>query len=154
MKPYLIYLAGPISGLNYDGATSWRVHVRREIEYQSGNAIACASPMRHKEYLTGEVAIGDSYEDTVLSSQRGIFHRDKFDATRCDLLFVNLLGATKVSIGTVMEIAWANGRDIPIVLAMEKEGNPHEHAMLREACAFRCPTVEEAMHVAMKVLLP
>jgi hypothetical protein len=34
--------------------------------------------------------------------------RDRFDATRCDVLLVNLLGAERVSIGTMMEVAWAD----------------------------------------------
>jgi hypothetical protein len=58
-----------------------------------------------------------------------------------------MLGAETVSIGTVMEISWAWSFRNPIVLVMEKEGNIHEHAMIREACPFRVETLEEAIEV-------
>jgi nucleoside 2-deoxyribosyltransferase len=103
--------------------------------------------MRKKEYLGQETNIGDHYPDTVLSCQRGITTRDRWDAMRCDALFVNLLGATRVSIGTVMEIAWADAKRIPIVLVMEKEGNLHDHAMLREVVGFRVENLDDGVRV-------
>ncbi len=86
-----------------------------------------------------------------LSGPRGIMTRDRFDATRCDVLFVNMLGATKVSVGTVMEIAWADLKRTPIVLCMEP-GNIHEHAMLAEATGFRCGSIAEGLHVTKAIL--
>ena len=65
----------------------------------------------------------------------------------------DLLGAERVSIGTVMEIAFAHAYRKPVVAAMEK-GNAHEHAMLCEAIGFRCATLEEAADVARAILLP
>jgi len=108
--------------------------------------------MRQKDYLRDAVSIEDSYPNTVLSSQRGITTRDRWDATRCDALFVNLLGATRVSIGTVMEIAWSDAKRIPIVLVMEQEGNLHDHAMLREVVGFRVPTLDEGIDVIKAML--
>jgi hypothetical protein len=78
--------------------------------------------------------------------------RDRFDATRCDVLLVNLLGAKTVSIGTVMEIAWADNVRTPIVVAMEAKGNLHEHAMITEAIGFRVPTLEEAIDVVKAII--
>lgn len=160
MKSFLVYLAGPITGLSYEGSTDWRAHAYQALNRMSYGRIETLSPMRHKEYLRGTGPILDTYENTVLSSQRGIFYRDKLDCTRADLVLVNMLGATRVSIGTVMEIAWANARDIPIVLVMEDEGalngesNIHEHSMLREACGFRIASLSEAYRTVAKILLP
>ena len=103
--------------------------------------------MRHKDYLLDRTDIKDTYEDKVLSSQRGIFARDTWDTRRCDATFVNFLGAETVSIGTVMEISWAWAFHRPVVLVMEKEGNIHEHEMVREACPFRVETIEEGIDV-------
>lgn len=141
------YLAGPITGLNYEGATSWR----EEFETAVGDDIECLSPMRGKQYLLQKTNIADEYNDIVLSSQRAIFCRDMWDCNRCDILVVNLLEAKKVSIGTVMEIAWAAQLKKPIVLIMEKEGNPHEHAMVREACAFRVEKVADAIKLVKTI---
>ena len=144
MSKPLVYLAGPITGLSYDGCTDWREHAQNRL---ANHGIVGMSPMRHKDYLLNRTNIQDTYEDNVLSSQRGIFARDTWDTQRCDATLVNMLGAETVSIGTVMEISWAWSFRNPIVLVMEKEGNIHEHAMIREACPFRVETLEEAIEV-------
>jgi hypothetical protein len=41
-----------------------------------------------------------------------------------------------------------------LVCVMEKEGNPHDHPMITEAIGFRVETLDEALHVTEKVLLP
>lgn len=140
-KKQMLYLAGPITGLSYGGTTTWRGEVAKEL----GDALECLSPMRGKDYLLQETTVPDSYEDKILSSQRAIFCRDMWDCMRCDIVLVNLLGATHVSIGTVMEIAWATSQKKPIILVMEEAGNIHEHAMLREACAFRVTNLDAAI---------
>ena len=151
-----VYLAGPISGCSYDGCTEWREQAISELA-EAG--IKGLSPMRANEYLKSvetDCGFSSTCEEyghlSPLSGPRGIMTRDRFDATRCDVLLVNLLGATKVSTGTVMEIAWADLRRTPIVVAMEASGNPHEHAMITEAIGFRCSTLEEAIQVTKAVI--
>jgi nucleoside 2-deoxyribosyltransferase len=148
-----VYLAGPITSLNYKGATDWRFYAKSEL---AKVGILGLSPMRGKEYLDKVpefTADGDAYKHMgVLSSNRGIITRDRWDATRCDVLLVNLLGAPKVSIGTVMEIAWADSKRIPIVCCMEETGNVHEHGMIAETLGYRVPSLDEAIHVIKAVL--
>jgi len=150
MKPS-VYLAGTITGSSFTEATGWREDVTQILE---ASGIACFSPLRTKTYLLEETCIADSYEEKVMSSQRGIYARDFYDCRSKDAVFVNLLGATKVSIGTVMEIAWATAYSKPIVLVMEKEGNLHDHAMIREACPFIVHSLEEGIHIMKSILLP
>lgn len=147
---YLVYLAGPISGLSYDESCNWRQQVIDRLP----DGIGGLSPMRAKSYLSTESSIGDQYPDWPLSTQRGIYARDIFDCHRADVVLVNLLGAEKVSIGTVMEIAWAANNNVPVVLVMEKEGNIHDHAMIREACPFRTDDLNEAIDLVSAILLP
>lgn len=149
----LVYLAGPITGLSYQGSTEWRDFAITEL---AKHGITGLSPMRGKEYLATldelMTADGNRYQKFgTLSTNRGIMTRDHWDATRCDVLLVNLLGAKKISIGTVMEIAWAWGNHIPVVCVME-EGNIHEHGMILEAIGFRVATLEEALHVTIAIL--
>jgi nucleoside 2-deoxyribosyltransferase len=70
----------------------------------------------------------------------------------CDIMLANLLGAKKVSIGTIGEFFWADAYRKPVIAVMEKEGNPHEHAMIRELTGFRVETLEEGLAVAGAVL--
>lgn len=146
-RPFTVYLAGPITGLTFDGAEDWRTSTKAELGKVGIHGL---SPLRAKEYLRdikGELTADcKGYGDlNVLSSPRGIMTRDRFDATRCDVLLVNFLGATRVSIGTCMELAWADLKRTPIVVAMESQGNVHDHAMVTEAIGFRVPTLEEAI---------
>jgi nucleoside 2-deoxyribosyltransferase len=148
----LVYLAGPISGLTYDGAEDWRALAKDEL---ANAGIKAVSPLRGKEYLRGIPALTADCagygELNCMSSPRGIMTRDRFDAMRCDILLVNLIGAERVSIGTVMEIAWADAKRTPIVVAMEATGNVHEHAMISEAIGFRVTSLMEALHVVKAI---
>lgn len=148
-----VYLAGQISGLNYAGATEWRDDVIRQLA-EAG--IKGLSPMRAKNYLAGIDDLDKNCVEygaiNVLSSPRGIMTRDRFDCTRCDVLLVNLLGADRVSIGTMMELAWADLVRTPIVCVMES-GNIHEHAMVSEAIGYRVHTLQEAVDIVKAILL-
>lgn len=148
-----VYLAGPITGLDYEGSTDWRKYAKDDLEKFG---IRGLSPMRGKEYLAGLGVLSGTGEEyahlSVISNSRGVMTRDRYDATRCDVLLVNLLGAKTVSVGTVMEIAWADLKRIPIVVAIEATGNPHEHMMLSEAYGYRVPSLDEALHIVKLVL--
>lgn len=150
MKPS-VYLAGPVTGLTYSGATDWREYVTRGLDPD----ITAYSPLRAKYYLAGLTTIEDSHGDLhVMSTPKAIYARDLYDCRTRDLIFVNMLGATRVSIGTVMEIAWGAAFNKPVVLVMEEKNNLHEHSMLKEACMYRVETLDEGIFVTRALLLP
>jgi len=149
MGKYGVYLAGPITGCTYDECTDWR----KDFADSMPESIDSYSPMRFKKHLDTGTPIEDNYPQHVMCSQRGIMARDYFDCTRANLVVVNLLGATRISIGTVMEMAWAFTHKIPTVVIMEKEGNVHEHSMLREAMSFRVESLEAAKEVVKAILV-
>lgn len=142
-----VYLAGPITGCTYDGCTDWRNYAKANLAVAG---IVGLDPMRAKDYLAKETTLGNNYAHP-LSCPRGIMTRDHWDCTRCDVLLVNLRGAKTISIGTVMEIAWAWDNGIPIVCVMEA-GNPHEHAMIQEAIGFRAYCLDEGLAIAKAIL--
>lgn len=147
-----VYLAGPITGYTFDGCTEWRTMAKDRLAV---NGIEGFSPMRAKDYLKSEGILTGSYpEGGLFSSSRNIMTRDFHDCSNCNVLLVNLLGCEKPSLGTVMEIAWAWQLRIPVVVAMEAKGNPHEHPMIAEAIGFRTPTLEDALTVVERILLP
>lgn len=152
-----VYLAGPISGLTWNEATDWRQEVSNQL---LRGGIKAISPLRAKVYLRECGPIKDHYTDndidvaafTNMSTPRGITTRDKFDCTRCSVIFVNLLGTTKVSIGTMIELGWANAHNIPVVLVIEEKDNIHDHAMVNELTGFRVKTIEEGIKVVQAIL--
>lgn len=147
---YIAYLAGPITGLSFDGAVDWREEFINLLPPE----IQGMSPLRGKDYLEGSEEIAACYPDIPLSCSRGIMTRDFNDCKRCDILVVNFLGAKKVSIGTIVELAWAYAFRIPTVVIMEKEGNPHDHPMVQEAIGYRVESIKEAVFLTKVVLLP
>lgn len=145
-----VYLAGPISGLDFSGAVDWRDRATADL---ARAGIKGLSPMRAKEYLRGVENLDPAGhgEFSVLSSPKGITTRDRFDTTRCDVVLVNFLGAQKPSLGTVMELAWADLARTPIVAVMEP-GNVHEHAMICEVIGFRVATLDDGLALVKAIL--
>jgi nucleoside 2-deoxyribosyltransferase len=150
---YLVYAAGPITGLTFDGAVDWRDQL---VTLLADTPIGVLSPMRGKHYLRNTGTLRDSYEARInpLSTPKGIITRDRNDVRRADLLIVNMVGAQQASIGTLYELAWAFDQRTPVILVMEPEGNIHEHAFVRESVGFRVETLAEAAELAKAILLP
>lgn len=155
MRPK-VYLAGPIKGLHYNEATEWR---ETAIKWLAENGIDGMSPMRAKTYLKGLTDVGgqklaDQYQHMPLSTMKAIVTRDRNDCMKCDMVIMYLKGAKTASLGSVMEVAWADAARVPVVLVMEKDGsNVHEHGMIRETCGFHVETLEEALQVCRAVLI-
>jgi len=146
-----VYLAGVISGFNYAEANDWREDAKKELEKWD---IVAASPMRWKDHLGREDKLDVmGYASDVMSNTRGITTRDRWDVKTADVVIANLLNTKIASIGTCLEMAWADLQRTPIIAIMEPEGNPHEHAMLSEIISYRVETVEQALEVAKKILV-
>jgi len=148
MRGRQVYLAGPISGCTYGECTDWRDLYVDQLKRCN---IECWSPMRNKAYLKKVGVIDGSYDFDPLATPRGIMTRDFDDCTKCDLLLVNFKDATKPSIGTIMEVAWAFQTRTPVVAVMP-EGNVHEHPMISEAIGFRVDSHEVAMELIVSIL--
>lgn len=162
MRPR-VYLAGPITGLTYDGATDWRDDVARFFEPR----VIAVSPMRGKSYLAAltviedakkqQAAIGGTTEDlyklgNVMSSPQGITGRDRNDVMKADAVLMNLLGAKKVSIGTMIEAGWADAFRKPLVVVREPD-NLHAHGMLDTIATYTVADLDEGIHLVNLLLL-
>jgi hypothetical protein len=142
-----VYLSGPISGLTFEGCTDWRDYATQKLADLDVTAL---SPMRGKEYLRGKGAIEDGSSAVIsnfMSQDRAIVTRDRWDTVNCDFMLVNLIGAERVSIGTMIELAWADMARVPVVLVMEPAGNIHEHAFVRELSGYRVDSLDAAFDI-------
>lgn len=147
MRKKAIFLAGPLTGVPYKDALEWRKHVESRLP----DEIVAFSALRGKIYLEKERSLKDAYPQHLLSTAQGTITRDRYDVSHCDALFVNFLDTDKVSIGTVMEMAWADARRIPIIVVM-KNGNIHDHAFVRQVAGFVTDDLEEAIRTAIDVV--
>lgn len=146
MRQNIVYLAGPITGQTYEGATEWR----EMFSSQTLEHIKCLSPMRGKHYLQSvqKIAATGCEKLGILSGGPAVVARDYADTTNADIIVVNLLGTSKVSIGTMFEVAWAYSKHIPVVLVIEDgETNVHTHSMLLTMCGYRVSNIEDAITI-------
>lgn len=142
-KPKL-YLAGPISGATMEDMRSWRERVAEEIDPR----IEVFSPLRSKGHETLDLS-------HPLCTDRAITTRDLWDVKRADLILVCFEGAAKVSIGTVMEIAYAHAFRVPVLRVLEPGLKTlHSHPMLDSCTDFWASSIEEAIEMAEMILLP
>jgi nucleoside 2-deoxyribosyltransferase len=140
----VIYLAGPIGGLTYNDAVNWRDQVTIELE---PFGIECLSPMRGKDYLRNESLLkGTGYDDTLLSNNRAIVTRDRMDVTNSDAILMNLVGASKVSIGSMVELGWADSHRVPTIVVMDRD-NVHDHGFVYELASFIVDTMSDALTI-------
>lgn len=149
-----VYLAGPIGGTSYALCTDWREKAKDAL---AEVGIAGFSPMRAKNYLSNVErfsSVPNAYGANPLSTSKGIMARDYNDCTKADALLVNFEGASKVSIGTVMEIAWAYQSRIPVVVVAPAEDVHLVHPMMHEAVPFRVDTLDEGVQLIKTILLP
>ncbi len=126
-----------MGGCTVDEMTYWRKTA--ETALNSDN-VKCTLPTRS---FTKKV--------TPKETDKWINRRDYFDCTRASVILVNLIGMKTISIGTVMEIAWAYQNNIPVVCMVEPDG-PQNHPMLKDSITQEAATLEEAI-VFVKELL-
>jgi hypothetical protein len=131
-----IYLSGPITGYSYAYATEWRAYVSRRLP----PGIAVIDPMRDAvDFSTpSERQLADSERLQNIIHGKEVLDRNRIDVARCDLLLVNFLGASRVSIGSVGEIFWADVFRKPVIIVREAHYNIHDHGLVNaiSCCIF------------------
>ena len=141
-----VYLAGPIKGLTFDEGQEWRDVITDMLEPE----IDAFSPLRWKQVLRKEGIIRGSYEGTALSSAKGLTCRDRYDVTHRDLMVVNFVGWKSVSMGTSIELGWADAARKPVVGI----GPVYDYPMVKEIVNFWAAELDEAVHIVKAILLP
>lgn len=134
-----IYVGHPITGLDGDEVIQYYDTIKGQL---LGHTILC--PMTGKDHLRTAKDLGADLEDHPITKNHAIFSRDEWMVSHCDMVLMDLSGATNVSIGCVMELAFASSYKKHIVLVMEK-GNIHNHAFVKEAAHIIYETLDEAL---------
>jgi hypothetical protein len=147
MSKMTVYLGGPIRGLSYFEAISWRLAAEERL---SDVGMRCLSPMRGKELIKDEEKITDSYEDLKGYSSKDIFSRDKFDVSRSDILLFNFTNRKVSIIGSLFELAWGHLLGKYCVVAVDKESIYAKHPFVKESASIMFENIEEAIDYVAK----
>jgi nucleoside 2-deoxyribosyltransferase len=137
-----IYTAGPISGQSYDQVMK-RYRGQVTSLQDMGYEVIC--PMTGKEYLRTELEFkAHGYDKHPVSTNHAIKERDRWMVGSVDIVLVDFTEcAGIVSIGSVMELAWADELKKHTIVVME-EGNIHEHCFVLECADIVFRTMDEA----------
>lgn len=137
-----IYTAGPMAGLSYDQIME-RYQSQTKILRALGYHVIC--PMTGKSFLNNvEEFKGVGYNDHPLATDHAIKTRDRWMVGQVDIVLADFtLGKERVSIGTCMELAWADELHKHVVVVME-EDNIHQHCFITECASIVYPNIDDA----------
>ena len=155
----VVYLAGPMSGLKFEDAQAWRSEATESLHKLKDPRTKkplyhVLNPLRgHADFRGKMFTPTGGFDDD--SAAKVDIRRDRYDVLRCDIVYANLLGATKtgkVSIGTVFELVWGVESDKFILVIMEGKQNPHWHSFVRDAASIMVPTQADALEYMATIL--
>lgn len=144
-KKPVLYLAGPMSGMSWAQATSWRNVIHELL----GSAFEIRDPFRGKPDLEGMDHLPHNAE-SIFGGDRAIFRRDRHDVRGADVVLTCFLHAQQASIGTCVELGWADAWQIPVVTLMD-EDNVHSHPFVREISSFLVHRLGDALNVLLSL---
>jgi nucleoside 2-deoxyribosyltransferase len=139
-----VYLAGPVSGLSWKEATLWRKEVTKHLWQDWG--IEAIDPLEGKAHLQFEKAIPLTTEH-VRDQAPAILDAALYNVMRADMLLVHFNEGSTVSIGTVMEIAWARYLHKPVVVVSDSVNNVHNHPMITASVTAVVSSLTEALAI-------
>lgn len=157
-----VYLCGPISGLTADGAREWRGAAEHLLKHKfdtelygrrmavGDRPVTVLSPMRFKSKLPAGALPPEGFNDLgPLYTNRGIFGRDRNDVRTSDVILAYFAGAERVSIGSVMELGWADAWNIPVVAVLDPL---HDHVFVKQVATALCKDLDEAVESVLSIL--
>lgn len=146
-KTMKIYFVHPITGLDYETVMKYYNDMRAVLsQYEH------LCPMVCKGYLAGDKSFRATGYANPISTNHAIVGRDCWMVHQSDIVYADFTGATKVSIGCVMELAWAMLLRKHVVIVMTKE-NPHYHSFVLEAANIVFESSEQAIDYLQRLAL-
>lgn len=131
-----------MTGHTYDQANDWRKRVTERLEVLR---IETLSPMRGESYLKPGVM-------PDVQHAPGIPARDRNDIATCDAVLMNLLEmGDRVSIGTMIELGWADMLRKPVIL-VRNVYCLSQHVMVNAMLSWDVRTLKEGIELAADVV--
>jgi len=136
-----IYLAHPISGLKAVDVFNYYDDMYAKLKDVGYRVL---TPMYGKDHLRCEKEFRASGYKFPCTTNHALFNRDKWMVEQADVVYANLMSAPQVSIGTMMELAWASHMRKHVIVSMPVEC-VHAHAFVFEAASVVYNTHEDAL---------
>lgn len=134
-----VYLAGPIGPGGTETNGDWRLEATAVLKV---NGLITVEPLEMNNYSV--MGVADQYVPRILTD------RDRRFATQSEFLLANFAGATARSLGTAVELAWADMSPTVSVTVMEEE-NPHRHPIIESISDYIVPDLMTACRVIVSL---
>ncbi len=178
-KAPVIYVAGPMAGLTWQGMEDWREEVRQRMP-----DCEIRSPTRGKDWIKDVKQLdGMDYDKQLFGSIGAVIKRDHWDVKSSDLILANFLDPSMVSvrdilaehgklqvakdmgltdellalvtvqasIGTGCEYGFAYAYHTPVIAVMRKN-SIHRHIFILGITLEVVPTLNAGIFAARKLL--
>ena len=175
----VIYVCGPMAGLNWQGMDDWREEVCLRMP-----DCEIRSPTRGKDWIKDVKQLeGLAYDEQLFGSIGAIIKRDHWDVKGSDLMLANFLdpsmvsirdilaehgklqvaknagiaeellalAAEQASIGSMVEYGFAHAYHIPVIAVMRKN-SIHRHAFPLGISLEIVPTLNAGIFASRKLL--
>lgn len=106
----IVYLAGPIDGVEVTAATEWRTKTAKELGDAGVSTFNPAGPFR--------------FGDVTDKMDKFVIETNKSALAQCDVLLANLSGVGR-GIGTIREIEYAINRGIQVIVVLPMASTHH-----------------------------
>ena len=145
-----VYMAHPITGLSYDEVMAYFDDLESWLR---SYGYAVLNPMGGKTHLRTEKNLDAHGYQNPVSTNHAIIERDRWMVVQqADIVLIDLTGASSVSIGCMMELAWAHDRGKHTLVVMETD-NIHRHAFVLEAADVLFNTAQDARYYLAELAL-
>ena len=148
-KPFYIYCVHAMSGLKWEEVESYYKRAKTDLDamgYYTMHPMCAKSELKGNKF---DPKAGETGNSVV--SAHGITRRDHWMVRKSDIVFADLSGCKKKSIGSISEIATAYELGKHTIGVMEK-GSVHEHAFMSEQLDVTFETYEEAINYLQKLI--
>ena len=144
-----VYLAGPIAGCDEGQAKDWRAYVDAVLQ---GYGMRGMSPLRCEPQVTKSRKYALSYTCKLYGTPKAIFSKNRLDVQRCDATLAYLpLKNFSISIGTVLETAWAYEAGKMLVVVSDRP-DVLNHPLMQEQAGWMLSDLDEACELLGNVL--
>lgn len=141
-----LYLAHPIGGLQGKDVFTYYDNLSEKLS----KFYDILSPMVGKNFLRNTVEFKPTGYEHPITKNHAIFQRDTWMVSQSDIIFCDLIGVEKISIGCCMELAIASWLNKHTIVVMDK-GNIHNHAFILEAADIVFETFEEGYNYLVEL---
>lgn len=142
----IVYLAGPITGLEFDAAKEWRDPSSEFCQRLQALGWETRSPMRDKEKFRVKGKLSAFFDEGAAA-----VNQDLQDIVEADAVILNVLDAERVSLGSMAEMGYAYATLTPVIVVTEGEENIHHHVFTDYMAERIVPDLNSAIEALVEV---